>query len=110
MAELVDAAGLGPAGRELVGVRVPSPAPPCRSRPIDAEVAILRLLAERAKAATICPSEVARLLTGDQSWREAMPAVHAAIDRLVAKDQVRLSWKGTPLALREGPYRIARRP
>ncbi|UUL81308.1 DUF3253 domain-containing protein [Sphingomonas qomolangmaensis] len=74
--------------------------------------ATLALLARRAPGATICPSEVARALaaaTGDAAdWRGAMPAVHAAVDRLVAEGAVRLSWKGEALASRRGPYRIGR--
>lgn len=38
-----------------------------------------------------------------------MPAVHAAIDRLVADGVVQLSWKSRPLAMRDGPYRIGRK-
>lgn len=74
---------------------------------------VLALLAARAEGATICPSEVARALSrgaGDeQAWREAMPAVHAALDLLVVDKLVQLSWKGEPLATRAGPYRIARK-
>lgn len=66
----------------------------------------LALLAARAPGATVCPSEVARAMASD--WRSAMPAVHAAIDELVAEGAVRLSWKGRPLAARTGPYRIGR--
>lgn len=69
------------------------------------------LLDARAADATICPSEVARaLVAGDapEAWREAMPAVHAAVDALVTEGRVRLSWKGNALAARDGPYRIAR--
>ena len=42
------------------------------------------------------------------NWRDAMPIVHSAIDRLVNEEVVRLSWKGHPLAKRDGPYRIGR--
>lgn len=71
--------------------------------------AVLALVAKRAPAATVCPSEVARaLVAGSDSWRTAMPAVHAAVDRLVADEVVQLSWKGVPLAVRAGPYRIRR--
>lgn len=70
----------------------------------------MALLAARAEGLTICPSEVARVLADDeQGWRDVMPAVHAAVDHLVADGSVKLSWKGEPLAMREGPYRIARR-
>jgi hypothetical protein len=44
----------------------------------------------------------------DADWRSAMPAVHAAVDELVAEGRVRLSWKGAALDVREGPYRIRR--
>ena len=37
-----------------------------------------------------------------------MPAVHHAVDTLVAEGLVRLSWKGKPLTTRTGPYRIGR--
>ena len=75
----------------------------------------LELLAARAAGATICPSEVAKAIATSASpaetandWRDAMPQVHAAIDAMVSEGLVRLSWKGKPLALRSGPYRIAR--
>lgn len=73
----------------------------------DPRAATLSLLARRPAGATICPSEVARAIAPD--WRDAMPAVHAAIDALVRDGLVRLSWKGKPLAMRSGPYRIGHR-
>ncbi len=69
----------------------------------------LALLAQRAPGATICPSEVARAISPGPAWREAMPAVHAAVDRLRAEGLVQISWKGQPLTIRDGPYRIRRR-
>ena len=76
---------------------------------------ILALLAARKPEATVCPSEVARALvaTGDvetdgAQWRGAMPKVHATIDAMVTDGTVSLSWKGTPLDIRAGPYRIGR--
>jgi hypothetical protein len=71
--------------------------------------AALALLASRAPGATICPSEVARSLAaraGESDWRAAMPAVHSAVDSMVAAGLVRLSWKGEAMAERKGPYRI----
>ena len=71
----------------------------------------LPLLTARAADATVCPSEVARALAaaaGEADWRGAMPAVHAAVDALVAEGRVRLSWKGTAMPARDGPYRIGR--
>ena len=82
---------------------------------VDARDAVIELLVTRAMAATICPSEVARaLVTGAAAdteaadWRDMIPAVHAAVDRLVVEERVRLSWKGKTLSARAGPYRIGR--
>ena len=75
----------------------------------DARNATLALLEARASGATVCPSEVARVLAGDGGdWRAAMPVVHAAVDAMVADGAVRLSWKGAAMAVRAGPYRIGR--
>jgi hypothetical protein len=76
---------------------------------MDSREATLALLAARAEDATVCPSEVARVVAGeDGAWREAMPDVHAAVDAMLNEGAVRLSWKGRPLTMRAGPYRIAR--
>ena len=70
---------------------------------------IAQMLAARRPDATLCPSEVARVLAGeDGDWRARMEEVHAAVDGLVAAGAVRLSWKGAAMALRGGPYRIGR--
>lgn len=79
-----------------------------------AREAILGLLSARANEATICPSEAARALAKAQvgasdEWRGFMPEVHAAVDALLAEGHVQLSWKGQPLAIRTGPYRIRSR-
>lgn len=81
----------------------------------NARAKTLALLADRATGATVCPSEVARALAtdekaggGEPDWRNAMPAVHAAVDDLAAEGAVALSWKGRRLAERAGPYRIGR--
>ena len=78
--------------------------------PSDARAATLALLGKRAKGATICPSEVARALAADgvADWRSEMPAVHIAVDGLVADGLVRMSWKGVDRPARNGPYRIRR--
>jgi hypothetical protein len=77
---------------------------------MTAEAAILALLAERAAGTTICPSEAARrLAAGDGDWRAQMDAIHAATDLLAARGMITLSWKGTVMQKRRGPYRIARR-
>lgn len=70
---------------------------------------IAAMLAARRSDATLCPSEVARALAGeDGDWRARMGEVHAAVDGLVAAGAVRLSWKGAAMAVRGGPYRIGR--
>jgi hypothetical protein len=79
---------------------------------MDARQTILMLLAARSAGGTVCPSEAARALVaasgdvGSEAWREAMPTVHAAVDHLVAKGQIALSWRGKALSRRAGPYRI----
>lgn len=76
----------------------------------EARKLALDLLQERAPEATICPSEVARCLVAgsDGDWRDAMPIVHRAVDALVDAGAIGLSWKGSALHARSGPYRIAR--
>ena len=72
---------------------------------------VLALLGRRDAQATVCPSEVARALAaarGEDDWRARMDAVHGAVDGLVSDGRVRLSWKGEPIAVRGGPYRIGR--
>ena len=79
-----------------------------RATPASARDTTLALLADRSPDATICPSEVARALAPGADWRDAMPIVHSAVDRLAEEGAVRLSWKGRLLATRAGPYRISR--
>ena len=76
----------------------------------DAEAAVLALLSERQSGETICPSEAARRIAADKEadWREAMPIVHEAVDRLLSQKIIKLSWKGDECAARSGPYRIQR--
>ncbi len=72
-----------------------------------AETAIRNLLAKRPAGASICPSEAARLIAGSNGdWRDAMHHVHHAVDRIHCNGAIALSWKGKPLAVRKGPYRI----
>ena len=80
----------------------------------DPRAVTLALLGCRAEGQTICPSEVAKAMSaavGNETadgWRGAMPTVHTVVDGLVAEGVVQLSWKGTPLTTRAGPYRIGR--
>ena len=75
------------------------------------EDAIRALLARRAPEATICPSEAARAV-GGQEWRELMPAARAAAGRLVDAGEVDVLQAGevVDVANARGPVRIRRRP
>ena len=73
----------------------------------EAETALLELLDRRAPDATLCPSEVARKLA-PEDWRGTMGEVHAAVDELILRRAIAISWQGKPLSTRSGPYRIAR--
>jgi hypothetical protein len=86
---------------------------PWRENETDGEVraTVRALLAARGADSTVCPSEVARAVAaGSADWRGGMPAVHAEVDAMVAEGLVRLSWKGEPMPVRSGPYRIGRAP
>lgn len=72
----------------------------------EAQVATLTLLADRCPESSICPSEVARAISADGDWRSAMPSVHAAVDDMLQRGIIHLSWKGRRLQRRAGPYRI----
>jgi hypothetical protein len=80
------------------------------------EAAIRHLLAVRdAKraGATICPSDAARLVGGDD-WREWMDAAREAARRLVARGEIVVTQRGqvVDLASARGPIRLrlVRRP
>ncbi|MCH8562115.1 DUF3253 domain-containing protein [Nesterenkonia sp. LB17] len=77
----------------------------------DMENAILDLLAKRAETATICPSEAARAVAGED-WRDQMDAARAAARRLEAAGVVEITQRGTAVdpATARGPIRIRRRP
>lgn len=77
----------------------------------DLEAAILGLLAQRAASSTICPSEAAKVVGGEQ-WREQMDAARAAAARLEAAGVVDVTQGGEVVdpATARGPIRIRRRP
>ena len=68
---------------------------------------ILDLLAERREGATICPSEVARALGGEQ-WRDLMEPVREAARGLRSGGQVEITQGGEAVdpATVRGPIRI----
>ena len=76
-----------------------------------AAAAILDLLAERDPGKTICPSEAARVLAGDDDFRPYMEPVREAADRLAESGQVEVTQKGRRVEVADarGPIRIGLR-
>lgn len=73
----------------------------------SARTAIQDLVRERDASATICPSEAARAVAGED-WRAAMPVIHTAAAELAAEGKVRLSQRGKTVTEPVGAYRIGR--
>lgn len=87
----------------------------CRARgvhPVDRELedGIRSLLDRRAATASICPSEAARLVGGDDGWRELMEPARRAARRLVASGEVEITQSGRVVdpSSAKGPIRIRR--
>lgn len=74
------------------------------------EAAILRLLGERASGVSICPSEAARVVGGEDesAWRGLMERARMAARRLVAQGRVVMMQRGRVVDPSEarGPVRI----
>ncbi len=73
-----------------------------------AEAAIGDLLADRAAGRTICPSEAARRLGGDDGFRALMPLVRDAAAAMVARGELEVTQRGRvvePQSAR-GPIRL----
>ena len=64
-----------------------------------AEAAILDLLAHRDPGKTICPSDAARTLGGDEGFRPLMPLVRDAARALVAARRIEVTQAGQPVDL-----------
>jgi hypothetical protein len=86
----------------------------CRRRKVGStdqqlEAAVLELLAQRARTATICPSEAARRV-GGEDWRDLMEPARAAARRLVAAGEVEVLQSGRVVdpSRARGPIRIRR--
>lgn len=80
-------------------------------RPPDHEAAqrtILELLAARAPSTTICPSEAARRLAGDDDFQPLMGLVREAAQTLVERGAIEVTQRGEPveLATARGPIRL----
>jgi hypothetical protein len=71
------------------------------------EEAIVTTLAGRAHGATMCPSEAARQVGGDQ-WRELMERARQAARRLVVEQRVEITQGGRVVdpSTAKGPVRI----
>ena len=74
----------------------------------QARAAILELLGQRDPGKTICPSEAARALGGDEGFRPLMPLVRDAARAMVADDEIDVTQKGEVVDLDEarGPIRL----
>lgn len=86
----------------------------CRARGTNATDAALEdgiraLLAQRARTATICPSEVARQV-GGEDWSGLMEPARMAARRLVAAGEVEITQGGRVVdpSTARGPIRIRR--
>lgn len=86
----------------------------CRSAGLtDTDLAlertVLDLLAARAGGATICPSEAARAV-GGEDWRPLMEPARSAARRLVARGEVEITQGGHVVdgSTAKGPVRIRR--
>ncbi|MGN7200996.1 DUF3253 domain-containing protein [Arthrobacter sp. SAFR-044] len=81
--------------------------PVCR----QLEAKILELLAARAPTSTICPSDAARAVGGDD-WRPLMEPAREAARRLVDAGQVQITQGGSVVdpATAKGPIRIRKAP
>ena len=84
----------------------------CRSRKSAGlgsrlEAAILTLLAQRDPAATICPTEAARLVDAD-GWRQLLEPAREAARRLAHRGEIQILQRGAvqdPAQIR-GPVRL----
>jgi hypothetical protein len=78
----------------------------------EAKEAIIRLLEERDPGKTICPSDAARALGGDDGFRELMPTVRDAARDLVAAGRVDVTQRGEVVDLdtARGAIRLRLRP
>jgi hypothetical protein len=84
----------------------------CRARrigPLDRalEAAIERLLSTRARDATICPSEAARVVD-PRGWRDGMNRARDAARRLTARGIVEIVQRGSVVdpSTARGPIRV----
>jgi hypothetical protein len=73
------------------------------------EATLRRLLDERGRSATVCPSEVARAV-GGEDWRPLMEPARMAARRLVAAGEAEITQGGKVVdpSTAKGPIRVRR--
>ena len=86
----------------------------CRAHGVNAtdlrlEETIVTLLAARAQDATICPSDAARAIGGEE-WRDLMEPARRAARRMVARDELQITQGGSVVdpSTAKGPIRLRR--
>ncbi|UJA22008.1 DUF3253 domain-containing protein [Thermoleophilia bacterium SCSIO 60948] len=74
----------------------------------DARRAIRDELARRRDGATICPSDAARALGGDEGFRELMPLVRDAAREMVRDGELEVTQRGEVVDIdtARGPIRL----
>ncbi len=72
------------------------------------EAEILTLIERRGPDKTICPSDVARSLAGDEAFRPLMPHVRESAATLAERGKIRVTQKGSAVDARtaRGPIRL----
>ncbi len=80
-------------------------------RDVELEAAILKLLAERGRDKTICPSEAAKVVGGTETrhdWESLMEPARAAARRLVAVGRIDITQGGRVVdpSSAKGPIRL----
>jgi hypothetical protein len=73
------------------------------------DTAILALFSARRDGATLCPSDIARHI-GGEDWRDIMPLIHRHVKARACLGALRLTQKGMTVQPDDlqGVYRIAR--
>jgi hypothetical protein len=74
----------------------------------EAQRTILALLEQRDPGKTICPSDAARALGGDDGFRPLMDLVRAAAGELAEEGRIEVTQGGEPVELdrAKGPIRL----
>jgi hypothetical protein len=72
------------------------------------EACVVEMVQARGPDKTICPSEVARRLAGDEDFRPLMPHVREAAAALAERDEIAVTQKGRAVDARtvKGPIRL----